>query len=61
MRSVGDKVRGRLIFGDGSIVEGVIIQSDANISRDAVLVKTPDGGIGTMLEQSILDEEITDG
>lgn len=51
---VGDTVIGTLLWGDiGSVVECVVVSTDAKISRDAIIVIYK-GGRETMLEKSII-------
>lgn len=55
--AVGDTVHGRLLWGDGSIVEGKVLETDAGISRAALVVAAADGKHYIMLEQSIVEPE----
>jgi len=49
---IGDRVKGEALFGDGLQLEGTIIKQDAEISRDAVVIKTDDGEEAVLLEQN---------
>jgi len=58
---VNDYVLGRLLWGDGEELKCKILQIDAGISRDAVVVEKPSGDQAIMLESSIIKkyEELT--
>lgn len=56
---VGDIIDGNLLWGEDII--RCKIFSDAGISRDAFIVQTPSGGMGVMLEQSIISIVERDG
>lgn len=51
---VNNYVLGRLLWGDGEELKCKILQIDAGISRDALVVETPSGGQAIMLESSVI-------
>jgi hypothetical protein len=51
--SVGDIVFGRVLWGDGTIIECKVLKKDAGISRDALVVETKEKNTAIMLYQSV--------
>lgn len=51
---VNNYVLGRLLWGDGEELKCKILQTDAGISRDALVVETPSGDQAIMLESSVI-------
>lgn len=53
--ALGDKVVGKIMWGDGSLQECKIVKTDADISRDALVVELPNGMQAIMLTSTIVE------
>lgn len=52
----GNTVTGKILFmGDDKLYTGIVVEEDAGISRDAVIVELPNGDECTMLVQTLTE------
>jgi len=50
---IGDIVTGKMLWGDGNLVTGVVTKEDKGFSRDIVIVQINDNKACLMLAQTI--------